>query len=902
MINIVLVIGQPQACLELKKMEKAKPKELDDKKDLKSILINKLLELQTSSLSAKEQISTLINFLQSLLEIETIAVYTNFANEQINMINSKSGMKQYSLLGQLLETIASQIDTRRTSYFNNLIPLSELNISAQPELIDNTYVYPIFSPNVQQLYGVVLITNPKLIKSIEDKKIFVFILNYITKIVEESDLSSQVNAKDHRLKLLSKLSGSLRGILKPEKAIDIVLKEIYSFLNLENVYFMRWDTKDKKFDLMQEIISDQKNSLTGFSHKVLLGNPIVKLMYRNQYMTNKNKNARRVSRVFLKTKVPSIFCIVPVLIRNELLGIIVCSSTNPASQINIEDIKITQDIAGHLAVILNQANLYEESLSTAQREFLLNSITTMIRDTLEVRGVLEKTAREVGQVFGVNACGAFLKKPDEPGFTASSIWAVNEEFKNKMSLLPLHKDDSPLLPDLITQSVAISDLKFIDFGEDQSLINETNCKSYLACLLNKGNKTIGILVLAQFEQKRNWTSSETQLLEAITDQVEMALSQAELHEHVQQTEMQMNLLHQVSNAIRDSLNLSTVMARAAHDLGEVLSTSRCFIRRLKSIQPLAVLATEQEYTNKEQNISKAADLILEFEKEWLESLNNLPDVDRVNSILNIVDVPSKFANTQEPLKTIIKTIEIKSFLSVPLVAAGQVIGSLCIHQCDRNRKFTESEIEFVKRVASESSIAVFNADLFSKVQYQAQRDSLTGLYNHAYFQTALYHEAERAKRTGSDMSVIMIDLDHLKVMNDKFGHKVGDEAITLVAGKLKQCLRQMDIIARYGGDEFAALLPEATLETAEAIAKRILDTLNRTILPQYGPLSASIGVSGTPHEERNKDIIMKAADDTMYISKKEGRNRVTSSKKLDEIGPVDKKPLSRGETDKPTSL
>ena len=108
-------------------------------------------------------------------------------------------------------------------------------------------------------------------------------------------------------------------------------------------------------------------------------------------------------------------------------------------------------------------------------------------------------------------------------------------------------------------------------------------------------------------------------------------------------------------------------------------------------------------------------------------------------------------------------------------------------------------------------------------------------------------------------------------------------------------MREIDFAARYGGDEFAALLPETKLESAELIAKRILETLNRTIHPQWGPLSASIGVSGTPHEERNKEIIMKAADDTMYISKKEGRNRVTSSKRLDEIGPVDKKPINRGE-------
>jgi|GEM_PF-1001308 len=871
--------------------------------ELKSILINKLLELQGSSLNAKEQIVTLVNFVQTILEIDTIAVYANFASEQLNLINSKSGAKQHAMLGYMLESISEQVDFKEQRYFNSLIPLSELNIKKELSPADqHTYLYPIVSPHAKQIYGIVLITNPKLLNTPERRKIFLFILNYMTKIIEESDLTSQVHEKDHRLKLLSKLSNSLKGILKAEKAIEIVVKEIYNFLKIEDIYFIRWIPQEKRLEVNQEIVANQKHSLKGFSHIASNKNPLIKLLYKNQLLTYKNKNIRRLSKVFLGKETPSIFFLIPVLIRSELLGIIACSSTSPFTEASSEDYRITQDIAGQLAVILNQANLYEESLSTAQREFLLNSITTMIRDTLEVDGVLEKTAREVGQVFGVNACGAFIHKDIEDSkFGQRAIWATSDEYKNKLMLLPLDSNhetgpESQLLPDPITQSVAISMTSSHNFGKAQPIIDEINCKSYLACSLNKGNKTIGVLVLAHFEQHRIWTNSEIQLLEAITDQVEMALSQAELYQHVQQTERQMNLLHQVSSAIRDTLNISTVMARTAHDLGEILSSSRCFIRRLRSADPLVVSATEQEYLNKDQDIDKAADLILEFEKEWLESINKLPEMERANAILNITDIEEKYKTASGPMKSILEAIKIKSFLGVPLVAAGQVIGSLCIHQCERKRRFTKSEVEFAKRVASEASVAVLNADLFAKVEHQAQRDSLTELYNHAYFQTALHHEAERAKRTGANLSVIMIDLDYLKQINDKFGHKGGDEAITLVSGKLLQCLRQMDIVARYGGDEFAILLPETSLEIAETIAQRILEILNKSIHSQWGPLSASIGVSGTPHEERNKDTLLKAADDAMYVSKREGRNRVTSSTKLDELGPIDKKPISRGDS------
>ncbi len=869
-------------------------------KELKETLLNKIFELQGSSFDPKEQVSTLINFVQSLFEIESIAIYANFAGQEMNLINAQSSTKQYALLGSILESLSDQVNLRDSRFYNSLISISELNINNISEADLNTYIYPIVSPLAKQIYGIILIKNPKELSSGETKKLLLFILNYIIKIIEEADLASQVKSKEDKLLLLSRLSNSLKGLLKPEKAIEIVLKEIHRFLKLDSIYFIKWINPEKRLEFAQELVNNKQNSLLRFTHKATNKNPIIKLLYKNQYVTYKNKNVRRVANIFLNKKQPSTFCIIPVIIRNELLGGIVCVNTSSSNVINTEDLRITQDIAGQLAVILNQSSLYEESLSTAQREFLLNSITTMIRDTLEVSGVLEKTAREIGQVFGVNACGAFMLKEDESGFVAKSIWATQEEYKTKLAQLPLdynlwENKKTSLIPDPITQSIAISNLDIKSQNVVKELIFELGCKSYLACSLNKGDRTIGVLVLAQFENYRNWTSSEVQLLEAITDQVEMALSQAELHEHVQQTERQMNLLHQVSTAIRDSLNLSTVMARAAEDLGEIFSSSRCFIRRLKTTNPLVVLATEKEYLNKEHNVDKAADLILDFEQEWLESLNNLPEVERANSLLQIIDIPTRYKNSQGLLKSIIETIKLKSFLAVPLVARGQVIGSLCVHQCDRNRKFTENEIEFARRVASEASVAVLNADLFSKVEYQAQRDGLTGLYNHGYFQTAIYHETERAKRTGSNMSVISVDLDHLKPINDKFGHKAGDEAITLVAGKLQQCLRQMDIVARAGGDEFSILLPETNLDIAEQIAKRILETLNRTIHPQWGPLSASIGVSGTPHEERNKDIIMKAADDSMYVSKKEGRNRVTTSKKLDELGPIEQKPISRGE-------
>ena len=138
-----------------------------ENKNTKSILLNKILELQSSTFGTKKQIGALVNFIQSLFEIESIGIYANFANEQINLINSKSGTKQFNYLGHILENLANQIDLRDSRFYNSLIPISELDIKNLSDSDLNTFVYPIVSPYAKQIFGIILISNPKRVNSQE---------------------------------------------------------------------------------------------------------------------------------------------------------------------------------------------------------------------------------------------------------------------------------------------------------------------------------------------------------------------------------------------------------------------------------------------------------------------------------------------------------------------------------------------------------------------------------------------------------------------------------------------------------------------------------------------------------------------------------------------------------------
>jgi two-component system cell cycle response regulator len=164
----------------------------------------------------------------------------------------------------------------------------------------------------------------------------------------------------------------------------------------------------------------------------------------------------------------------------------------------------------------------------------------------------------------------------------------------------------------------------------------------------------------------------------------------------------------------------------------------------------------------------------------------------------------------------------------------------------------------------------------------AQTDPLTGLFNRRRLMFALDQEMERTRRTGLPTSLMMIDLDHFKRVNDTYGHQAGDEALKFASGVWRQNLRRIDIFCRYGGEEFAIILPGTRLYTAVQVAKRLQATLASTPAVFQGRkvrLTASFGVDAyTPQQELTVRAFIKRADRYLLEAKFKGRNQVCAQK------------------------
>ena len=230
---------------------------------------------------------------------------------------------------------------------------------------------------------------------------------------------------------------------------------------------------------------------------------------------------------------------------------------------------------------------------------------------------------------------------------------------------------------------------------------------------------------------------------------------------------------------------------------------------------------------------------------------------------------------------------VRSALLAPLLLSGNVLGVLYLTS-SQPHAFTDSDLRLLMSFATTTTAAIQNAMLHSEVQKMALTDGLTGIFNRRGFFDLGQREIERARRFNRPLSAILIDVDHLKQINDTYGHAAGDQVLKIVAERFRSSVREVDILGRYGGDEFAILLPEADLFMACAIAERIRDRLqdplvipapfithtNHTPTDITLTITASMGVANALKDTRDLGSLLGRADQALYVAKGNGRNRV----------------------------
>jgi diguanylate cyclase (GGDEF)-like protein len=216
-------------------------------------------------------------------------------------------------------------------------------------------------------------------------------------------------------------------------------------------------------------------------------------------------------------------------------------------------------------------------------------------------------------------------------------------------------------------------------------------------------------------------------------------------------------------------------------------------------------------------------------------------------------------------------------LFVPLYDhAQEMIGLFDLYDPEDGRVPDEASLQLLQVFANVTASALENARAAEELRQRAVTDGLTGLYNHRHFQEALVSEAERAARYGLTFTLLMMDLDHFKAVNDRFGHPHGDQALQQVAAVMRENARTSDFVARYGGEEFVMILPGTTVKQAGALAERIAQGIREIVLdvPEPPALSISIGMADYPACGRDRESLIAAADAALLFAKRSGRDMI----------------------------
>jgi diguanylate cyclase (GGDEF)-like protein len=382
-------------------------------------------------------------------------------------------------------------------------------------------------------------------------------------------------------------------------------------------------------------------------------------------------------------------------------------------------------------------------------------------------------------------------------------------------------------------------------------------ESMLVVPMRYDDAVVGVITLSKLGLDQ-FDLHDMRLLSILADQAATALESARNLVRSQALAGELRLLLDVSSQLAASLDPHQVANVLAGHLAKVMAVDECWISR---------------WDRDEQRVASLGHFPI-VPHEALEpffDISAYPPTrqvleDQVMVTINVSDIDADAAETR-----LLTAAGNQALVMLPLVANGESIGLIEL-MARGPIELDPDRLSLARTIANEASIALENARLYEEARALADRDPLTGFYNHRYLHERFGQEAVRARRARRPLSLLMLDLDDFKLVNDTFGHVLGDDVLRWTADLIRRTLRGSDVPARYGGDEFAILLPDSDGEEAARTAERLVtafaDTAFTTSSRLAVPIQISIGAATFPTDGRTAAELIAVADAGLYRMKR----------------------------------
>ncbi|HEX5590592.1 MAG TPA: diguanylate cyclase [Candidatus Limnocylindrales bacterium] len=563
---------------------------------------------------------------------------------------------------------------------------------------------------------------------------------------------------------------------------------------------------------------------------------------------------------------------VPLLHGGRLIGSLTAATVEPRAW-TPEDVEIMTALGVHSALALRNAELFERLDARAAQLAVVQAASARMNRAKTVDSVGRAIVEEIGRIVDYHNARVYQLDGDD---------LVPIAFEGKVGAYEIVDWDvlRTKVGEGFTGWVAANGtpLRIPDANADPrgaQIPGTDEVAESMLVVPMRHDDVIGVITLSKLGLDQ-FDDDDLQVLTILADQAATAVESARLLSRTESLAAELRRLLEMSQELTQTLDPHQVGAVIARHLTGALRVDACAISAWDV--PGDRIVSLGEYPENPNTTTRPFYLLAEY-----------PETRRVleSQVTVIVDAEDPAA---DPAETAILREEGHRLLAMlPLIAKGESVGIVELMSVDAV-PFDAGRLALARTMANEAAMALENARLYEAARSLADRDPLTGFFNHRALYERLGEEFVRARRARRPLSLLMLDVDDFKLVNDTFGHQFGDRCLVHLAEVVKAALRASDVPARYGGDEFAVILPDADQAAATVVAARITDELARNPLVADGrgpvPVSVSIGVAALGPEVRAPADLVGTADARMYTAKLGSAHELGFDRIADAIAPA----------------